>query len=430
MRSTSRIGCSMDYVVIRRPNVRSSWYVSSAKARGMLGLPAPALGLRHGRRGRAPAPAEPRAAGSVTLNAGRIPMAVQTRRSRGQGAGSDAERLDAYLAARRRGIDWLLGLLNADGRLGDPEEGYKYYRALWTFARHGRGRGGPRRCGWIRAQPLAGRPAAAARRSTARSASWIDGWGYRDSALIIGAQMLHQYDLGIGLLPALLADLDPISGSVANDHLDDGSLSDDGDIPYTCGVGFAALACGDIASARRIAGFLRRIYDAQTELPESFYCFWSRSRQAPIWRDDPDFQLRMVVDNDGRPVAALDDRRHLGRLPVPPLPRRSATRVPRPRPPIPGLLDGRDGRPVQVPGGLQVVAGARSLLYQVTGERAVPRLDAAARRLVRRDARSRTGYWHPLVEHTQADVIEVTLEFVMHLDTLIGALSSRPSTRR
>jgi UDP-glucose 4-epimerase len=27
----------MDYVVIRRPNVRSSWYVSSAKARGMLG---------------------------------------------------------------------------------------------------------------------------------------------------------------------------------------------------------------------------------------------------------------------------------------------------------------------------------------------------------------------------------------------------------
>jgi hypothetical protein len=27
----------MDYVVIRRPTVRSSWYVSSAKARGVLG---------------------------------------------------------------------------------------------------------------------------------------------------------------------------------------------------------------------------------------------------------------------------------------------------------------------------------------------------------------------------------------------------------
>jgi len=31
------------------------------------------------------------------------------------------------------------------------------------------------------------------------------------------------------------------------------------------------------------------------------------------------------------------------------------------------------------------------------------------------------------VEGAQADVIEVTLEFVMHLDTLIGALSSRPA---
>ena len=30
------------------------------------------------------------------------------------------------------------------------------------------------------------------------------------------------------------------------------------------------------------------------------------------------------------------------------------------------------------------------------------------------------------IDETQADVIEVTLEFVMHLDTLIGALSSRP----
>jgi hypothetical protein len=36
------------------------------------------------------------------------------------------------------------------------------------------------------------------------------------------------------------------------------------------------------------------------------------------------------------------------------------------------------------------------------------------------------GHWHPLVEETLGDVIEITLEFVMHLDTLIGALASRP----
>ena len=38
------------------------------------------------------------------------------------------------------------------------------------------------------------------------------------------------------------------------------------------------------------------------------------------------------------------------------------------------------------------------------------------------------GYWHPLVDRIEADRIEVTLEFVMHLDTLIGALAARPAS--
>src|SRR5436190_3549229 len=180
-------------------------------------------------------------------------------------AGVDAERIAAYEAARRRGTDWLLSLQNPDGSLGNPADGYRYYRALWTFAATGEVRAGHAMAGWIRknllvpADVATGRPA----RIDGPLRKVRDAWGYRDSALIIGAQMLHQYDLGIGLLPALLADVDPVSGSVANDHREDGSLSDDGDIPYTCGVGFAALACGDLVAARHVVGFLRRIYDAQ-----------------------------------------------------------------------------------------------------------------------------------------------------------------------
>ena len=65
-----------------------------------------------------------------------------------------------------------------------------------------------------------------------------------------------------------------------------------------------------------------------------------------------------------------------------------------------------------------------SLLYQVTGEPAY------------RDWTLRLGDWyvatagagrpwHPWVEQTQGRRHRVTLEFVMHLDTLIGALASR-----
>ena len=53
------------------------------------------------------------------------------------------------------------------------------------------------------------------------------------------------------------------------------------DIPYACGPGFACLLTGQLDAARRVADFLQAIYDAQQELPERFYCFWSRSPAGP-----------------------------------------------------------------------------------------------------------------------------------------------------
>ena len=350
-------------------------------------------------------------------------MAIETARSPSS-RGAHADRLAAYTAARRRGTDWLLALQNPDGSLGDPAEGYKYYRALWTFAATGNVQAGHAIAGWIRRNLLVPASGGSPARIDGPLRVLRDGWAYRDSALIIGAQMLHQYDLGMGLLPALVADLDPASGSVANDHHADGSLSDDGDIPYTCGVGFAALACGDVATARRVAGFLRRIYDAQTELPGSFFCFWSRSRQAPIWRNDPDFQLRMVVDN----AVDRSQRWTIGGISAGFLCRLYLAD------PRPAYLDlarqymafsmAATDAQFNYPAVCKSSWGS-SLLYQVTGEQ--PYLAWTLRLgdwYV--ETQEPDGRWHPLVEETQADVIEVTLEFVMHLDTLIGALASRP----
>ncbi len=353
-------------------------------------------------------------------------MAVETRSHPDAGL-VEPGRLAAYMDARRRGADWLLALQNPDGSLGNPEEGWKYYRALWTFAAMGEVEAGHAMAGWIRRNLLV--PASASTDGVARIDGplrvWKDAWGYRDSALIIGAQMLHQYDLGVGLLPALVADLDTISGSVANDHLDDGSLSDEGDIPYTCGVGFAAISCGDLVSARRVAGFLQRIYDAQTELPGSFYCFWSRTRQAPIWRTDPDFQLRMVVDN----AVDRSQRWTIGGISAGFLCR---LYLADPRPEYLELARrymafsmAATQAQFKYPAVCKSSWGS-SLMYQVTGEHQY--LDWTLRMgdwYV--DTQEPDGRWHPLVEGTQADVIEVTLEFVMHLDTLIGALASRPA---
>jgi len=350
---------------------------------------------------------------------------MATRSARADRAGvvaptsGDADRMAAYMEARRKGTDWLLARLNPDGSLGDPAFGFKYYRAIWTFMAVGEVQAAHAVAGWIRANLLTPQ-----RTIDGPFRRLLDAWAYRDSALIVGAQMAGQYDLGVGLLPSLLASQDPISGSVANDHLPDGSLSDDGDIPYACGVGFAALACGAIEPARRVAGFLQRIYDAQAGLPDSFYCFWSRSRQGPIRRTDHDFQLRMVVDN----AVDRSQRWTIGGISAGFLCR---LYLADPRPEYLDLArrfqafsmaatDAQFGYPAVCKS-----SWGSSLLYQVTGE---PQYRDWTYRMG--DwyvaTQNQAGSWHPLVEETEADVIEVTLEFVMHLDTLIGALSSRP----
>ena len=60
------------------------------------------------------------------------------------------ERLAAYRDARRRGIAWLLGHLNADGSLGDPSTGFSSYRAPWTFTVAGETEAATAVSAWIR----------------------------------------------------------------------------------------------------------------------------------------------------------------------------------------------------------------------------------------------------------------------------------------
>src|SRR3954447_9327692 len=89
----------------------------------------------------------------------------------------EPERLASFMEARRRGTEWLLALQNVDGSLGDPVEGDKYYRGLWTFAAVGEVQAGHALGGFIRANLL--QPAADGRSSRIDGPLrvWRDGWG-------------------------------------------------------------------------------------------------------------------------------------------------------------------------------------------------------------------------------------------------------------
>jgi hypothetical protein len=337
---------------------------------------------------------------------------------------ADATELRDELGATvRRATGWLLHQLNSDGSLGDPRDGFTYYRAPWAFAMAGQIDAGHAVCAWIRKNllTLAGDLAAPIRLTQT-------GWAYSDATLIIGAQMLHQHDLSLGLMPALLRWQDPVSGGFANDRLDDATMSDEMDIPYAAGPGMACLMTGQLEPARRVADFLATIYDAQDDLPERFYCFWSRGRQAPIREADEGFQQRFVVENAtdrmqrwtiGGIAAAFLCRLYLAD-------------------PQPEYLDlarryqafSMSATDAQFcyPSACKSSWGA-ALLYQITGE---PEYLAWLGRFAHWYIHSAEpdGYWHPWVEETQGQIIEITLEYVVHIRTLTSAISAvRPARR-
>jgi hypothetical protein len=330
-----------------------------------------------------------------------------------------AEKLAEYRAARDRGAAWLLRQLGPDGALGDPREGFHFYRAPWTFSLVGETEAASAVCGWIRAHMLT-----ADGRIEGPYRVFDDAYAYRNSALIVGAQFAGQYDLSHGLMADLLAWQDEASGAFPDDRLPDGTRSDNMDIPYACGPGFACLATGHLDAARRVAEFLRRIYDAQPALPERFYYAWSRSEQKVITTYPEERRFWYVVENQ----VARTQRWTIGGIAAGFLCR---MHLAEPRPEYVDLARNyqafsMSATPRQFEFRQVVKSGwGSSLLYQITGEEQY--LQWTYRMgdwLVAGQADD--GRWRYEDSATRGAMIERTLERVMHLDTLIGALSWRP----
>jgi hypothetical protein len=332
------------------------------------------------------------------------------------------EKLRAYLTARRKGIDWLLGHLNPDGSLGDPTQGFQFYRAPWTFAMAGETAAASAVCGWIR-------------RNMLTPSGTIEGpyrvfneaWTYRNATLIVGTHLAMQYDLSHGLMRDLLSWQDPVSGGFADDRLPDGTKSDTMDIPYACGAGFACLQTGHLDASRQVYRFLDQIYEAQTELPDRFFYTWSRSKQAPIKEYPPERRTKFVVENQ----LAARQRWTIGGISAGFLGRLYLVE---PRPEYLALARKYQAFSMRATdrqfdyAHVCKSSWGSSLLYQITGEEQY--LNWTYRMgdwYV--ETQQPDGHWHWDYCHTLGDHLELTLEFVMHVDTLIAGLASRPEAK-
>ncbi|MDE2902454.1 MAG: hypothetical protein OXP73_05435 [Chloroflexota bacterium] len=321
--------------------------------------------------------------------------------------------------AKRLGAEWLLARVDPDGRVGPLDEGFRFYRLPWTLTVSGHTQAATAVCGWIREHMLTSDGD-----FDRGHRKLYDAYAYRNATLIYGAHMARQFDLSSRGLAFILTMQDQHSGGFANDRAPDGTLGDVMDLPYTCGCGLACLALGRLDEARRVYRFLERVWNAQTEMPERMYYSFSRGRQSVITSYDNSDQFWHVVESQ-EPRA---QRWTVGGLSAAFLCRLYMVD------PNPAYLSlARDfqqfsiqstPRQFEFPQVCKSGWGA-SLLYQVTGEEPYA---AWAARLAHwfADTQAADGSWVFDVDPTEGRTLELTAEFVAHVDTIIGCLASRP----
>ncbi len=326
--------------------------------------------------------------------------------------------ITALEEVRRRGAAWLLRHRNADGSLGDPAEGFHFYRAPWTFAILGETRAAAAVCDWFRREMLT-----AQGRIEGPYRVFDDAYAYRNATLIVGAHLARQYDLSHGLMPHLLSWQDRESGGFHNDRMADGGMSDRMDVPYACGPGLACLSTGRLEIARSVYRFLRRIDSAQADLPERFYYAWSCKKGGAITDFPDDDAFWHVVENRvDRPQRWTVGGIAAGFL--------CRLYLADPRPEYLALARRYQAFSMAATDAQFKYAQAcksswgSSLLYQLTGDGTYL---AWACRMGEWYIQTQQpeGCWYWPGYETLGSRIELTLEFVMHVDTLIGGLTSR-----
>ena len=320
---------------------------------------------------------------------------------------------------KRRGAEWLLGRVGPDGSVGPIDEGFRFYRLPWTFTVAGHTQTATAVCGWIREHMLT--PEGDFDRGHRRL---YDAYAYRNATLVYGAHMTRQFDLSSRGLAFILAMQDEASGGFPNDRAPDGTLGDVMDLPYTCGCGLACLALGRLNEARQVYRFLERVWSAQSELPERLYYSFSRRRQAVITEyDDSDIFWHVVESQEPRA-----QRWTVGGLAAAFLCRLYMVDS---NPAYVSLAREFQQFSIQsTPRQFDFPQVCKSgwgagLLFQVTGEE---RYAAWAVKLGHwfADTQASDGSWVFDDDASEGRTLELTAEFVAHVDTIIGCLASRP----
>lgn len=177
--------------------------------------------------------------------------------------------------ARRKGLDFLLDHINEDGSLPQSQDRVTIYRVPWALALGGESAAAHRVLGRIE-QTGIGRDGA-----FHGGNPWIPAANhtfntYPETCLAYGAQLLGRFDIARQVMAFANQFQDAETGGV---YMDRQQLGDDGYqlLFLTCQFGMSALVTGDLESAIRTAQWLQHLREAQPAFPDRLYTVWTRA---------------------------------------------------------------------------------------------------------------------------------------------------------
>jgi hypothetical protein len=330
-------------------------------------------------------------------------------------------KLDSYAAARNLGAEWLLKQQDTDGSVGKNLGIGCYYRTPWSFAVTGHTRAALRLLEWIRNNMLAEN--GDFKGNFPRGGYEAGYYCYPNGNLIYGAQMLQQFDIVHRGMKFMLSMQDRKSGGFFSSLT---GMGPDGsqEVWNTCQAGLTCLMAGYLPEAKKVGAFLAYMWEHQPDTQHRLHHLYTP-------------RTGLVTDITGK----TEDE--IGEIMV------DATQ-PKQWFFVPGIAAAfltRLYQATQEPSYLELaenyihfatrcsedqfsraqvgkVGWGASLLYQVTKKSEYKALAFRVGDYLL-DTQFAEGYWlntYPSVQYH--NVLEVTAEFVVHLDTISAALST------
>ena len=322
------------------------------------------------------------------------------------------------IEAQKKGVKWLLDQRNPDGSIGPVEKGLFYYRVPWAFAVTGRTKEASMNIEWIKNRIFTEKGDFEGRNPQGYGAS---AYTYPNANFIYGAHIHRRFDISIPGINFLKKFQEPETGGFYNKYQETGP-SGFLDIWTSSQAGLTCLTTGYLKAAEKTGEFLEMMYNIQPDIENKLYNVFNPG-EGLAEKFPMELEPLYVVDVD-KPlqyyfmpgIAAA----HLSRLYM-------ATGEMRWLKSAKNYLEFALSCSEDMYHRPQVgkVGWGAALYYTATKDTRFRELALkVAEYLV--DAQEPEGYWlniKPYREYHQ--VIEVTSEFIVHLNTILGAISTR-----